>query len=119
MFVECEQAMFSVVADVTDEACEPLDELRVRSVFITRARRAHVDFELETVKRMCPRAHLSIHKRTTRTQPRNMNMMIDQSLRIDIVESTIHQVGRLRAELLHEFLRSSRERTTDGMNQTH
>jgi hypothetical protein len=48
-----------------------------------------------------------------------MNMMIDQSLRIDIVESTIHQVGRLRAELLREFLRSSRERATDGVNQTH
>ncbi len=71
------------------------------------------------MKRMCPRPHLSIDKSSTNAQSRNVNVMIDQSLRIYIVESALDQVRRFRAELVRQLFRSLREGTANGMNETH
>lgn len=121
MLVKGEQSMLAVPANMTHEAHEPVDNLRVGLVFIDCAGRAHINLELQTMKRMSPRAHLRIDEsvRAANAKTRDVNVMIHQLLRIDIVESAFHQIRRLNTELAIQLFGLSCEGAADGMNETH
>src|SRR5687768_14219976 len=77
VLVETEQAVLAMSADIAYETNKSIDELRVSLFFVSRPRGAHINFELETMKRMFPRPHLSIYESSADSESRNMNVMID------------------------------------------
>ena len=83
VFVERKQPVFAVTVDMAHEIHETLNKLSVSRFFVRSAGGAHVDFELKTMKRMFPRPHLSINKSSTCTEARDVNVVIDQPLRIN------------------------------------
>src|ERR1044072_6838819 len=101
MFVKRKQPMFAVPANMAHEADEPVHNLRVSLLFIDCAGRAHINLELKPMKRMSPRAHLRIDEgvRPANAKTRDVNVMVYQLLRIDIVESAFHQIRRFNTEL--------------------
>src|SRR6185369_11883513 len=60
VFIEREQTMLAVSANVTHEPRESLNHLRISPRFVCNTGRTHVHLELQTMKRMFPRAHLRI-----------------------------------------------------------
>src|ERR1041385_4900783 len=73
------------------------------------------------MKRVSPRQHLRIDERfrAADAETRDMNVMIDEPRRIDVVESAFDEVGRFYAEIGIQLFRLFRERAADGMDQTH
>src|SRR5215510_199288 len=121
VFVECEQPVFAVILDTCDETRESRSRLVISLVFIANARRTHIHLQLQTMERMSPRQHLRIDKSFSATDAEsgNVNVVIDQLRRIDVVERAPDQVRRLRTNLERQLFRSSSEGAADGVNQTH
>ncbi len=80
MFVECEYPVFAVIRDVTDQARQSLDKLRVAVCLIIDACRTHVDLEFQTMKRMRPSVHLRVDERVraARANACDVNVVIDE-----------------------------------------
>src|SRR5688572_22012462 len=76
VFIEREQAMFTVSADMVHKVHKPIDQLRIGLFFVSSAGRTHVDFELETMKRVFPRAHFSINESSACADAGDVNVMI-------------------------------------------
>ncbi len=70
---------------------------------------------------MFPRAHLRVDESAAavRAETGDVYVMIDESLRIDVVKSTLDEIGRAFADLRGELLRRVRERSADVVNETH
>jgi hypothetical protein len=73
------------------------------------------------MKRVSPRQHLRIDERfrTTDAESCNMHVMIDETRRVDVVESALDEVGRFHPKPGSQLFRLFRERPADGMDQTH
>ena len=121
MLIECEQTMLAVNRNAIDKIREPLNELSVGVLFVIRGGRTHVDLKLESMKRVAPRSHLRVHKRAAavRTETGNVNVMIDEPRRIDIVESPFDQIRRALTDFAGEFLWFVRECSADVVDETH
>jgi hypothetical protein len=100
MFIERQYPVLAVIRDVADKTRQPFDKLRITVFFVTDPGRTHVDLELQTMKRMRPSVHLRVEEcvRAARTEACDVNVMVDELLRIDVVEGTLDEVGRSLAQ---------------------
>src|SRR5262245_44222924 len=107
VLVKSEQAMLAVSANMAHQSRETFDHLRISVALIVDGRRTHINLELETMKRMLPRTHLWIHEGlcAADAETSNVNVMIDQLLRIDIFEGAFDEIRRLIAEFAVQLLR--------------
>jgi hypothetical protein len=73
------------------------------------------------MKRMSPRSHLRVHKRaaSVRADARDVNVMIDKPLGIDVVESAFDPIRRALADPGRKLLRLVREGAADVVDQAH
>jgi hypothetical protein len=113
--------VFPVICDAAREIGETLNDVIVGVLFVVCAGGAHVDFELQTVKRMFPRSHLCVHESmtTVSAESGDVNVMIDESLRIDVVKRALDQIGSFRVDARRQLLRVVTERAADVVNQAH
>ena len=113
--------MLAVIFNALHQRSQSCSRLRIGVVFIRNTRRTHINLQLQTMKRMPPRQHLRIYEslRAADTEPGDVNVMIDQSFTIYIVERTLYQVRRLRAEPGIQFFRLFCEGAANGVNETH
>src|ERR1041385_2288641 len=121
VLVKRKQTMLAVSANMAHEPRETIDHLRIGIALIVDTGRAHINLELETMKRMLPRAHLWIHEsfRAADAEAGDVNVVIDQLLGIDIFESAFDEGRRLVAEFAVQLLGLLFECAADGMNETH
>src|SRR5688500_1293163 len=73
------------------------------------------------MKRMRPRVHLRVDERVSaaRAEARDVDVMIDESAGIDVVERAFDKVGSFLTQGGCEILRLSREGAADVMDETH
>src|SRR5688572_23599566 len=73
------------------------------------------------MKRMRPRVHLRVDERVSaaRAEARDVDVMIDESVGIDVVERAFDEVGSFLTQGGCEILRLSREGAADVMDETH
>jgi hypothetical protein len=94
MLVKSKQPMLTVVFDVRDQLHEPLDHLFVSLLDVAYVSGAQVHLEPEIAKRMLPTAELWIYQdaRVSISQTGYMCVVIDQSMRVDVVEHTLDKI---------------------------
>jgi large subunit ribosomal protein L5 len=82
MLVERQEPVFAVIFDARYKTRQSRGCLRIGFVFISDSRRAHINLQLQTMKRVSPRQHLRIDERirAADTEAGNVNVMIDQPL---------------------------------------
>jgi hypothetical protein len=121
MLIESEQPVFAVVWNTINQLGETLNKLIVRAWLVSGGGGTHVHLEFESMKRVSPRSHLRIHKSAAAVcaDAGDVNVMIDEPLGIDVVESALDQIRRALANPARKLLRLVCERPADVVDETH